>query len=686
MHRKYGKAVASFLVVCMMLWQTVPAFALSETDARVRDAAVGGARSELFNSDWKFYVSTVNANAQGVDYDDSKWADVELPHDWQIHQFGASATNNVSTMYANGYGWYRKTFYLPPEDEGKNITLRFDGVYMDVNVYINGQMLTLNPADTARTWAYGYTVFYLDITDYLHYGNTPNVVAVRCWFQNANSRWYSGAGIYRNVWMIKTDPVHVAPDGTYITTDGAGGHVTMDTEVVNTSASAVAGVTVAQTLYDPDGVQVASASTSIASIASGVTETVQQTLSVDNPALWDIEDPKQYTMKTTVTGGGAHDEYITKFGFRTILATPKDGFFLNGRRVTLQGVCMHHDLGALGAAVNYRAVERQLEIMQEMGVNAIRTAHNPPTPELLEICDRIGLMVVTESFDCWSSQKNTYDYARFFNNWSALDVRSWVRHDRNHPSVIMWSLGNEVGGAHTDSGAIARAARLHELVRASDPRKSAYTTYSTNAPEDASGRPMQIGGEVFDVFGYNYLDINIRGVNFTKWHDKYPDMPIFGGETSSAVRSRGIYMLPDTATFSTTGNMRNQASSYDNHIQSSANGIYTKTAADAHKSVRDYSFNMGEFVWTGFDYLGEPSPYGGTSSNTNAKNSYFGIVDTAGLPKDIYYFYQSIWTDKPVLHLLPYWAPVSTISYNGIDSQDGVPVWAYSNAHSVELF
>ncbi|MDR0381381.1 MAG: DUF4982 domain-containing protein [Oscillospiraceae bacterium] len=686
MRRKYGKVMVSFLVVLIMLWQTVPTLALSETDARVRDAVIGGERSELFNDDWKFYVSATDANALAVDYDDSKWADVTLPHDWQIHQFGASATNNVSTMYANGYGWYRKTFYMSPDDQGKNITLRFDGVYMDVNVYINGTMLTLNAVDTARTWAYGYTVFHLDITDYLRYGNTPNVIAVRCWFRNPNSRWYAGAGIYRNVWMIKTDPVHVAPDGTYITTDGAGGHVTMDTEIVNTSAAAVSGLTVTQTLYGPDGAQVTEKSTPLASVAAGATETVQQELFVDTPALWDIEDPNLYTMKTTVSGGGAHDEYITKFGFRTILATPKDGFFLNGRRVTFQGVCMHHDLGALGVAVNYRAVERQMEIMRDMGVNAIRTAHNPPTPELLEICDRLGLMVITEAFDCWSSQKNTYDYARFFNNWSALDVRSWVRHDRNHPSVVMWSLGNEVGGAHTDGNAIARATRLHDLVRESDPRKSAYTTYSSNAPEDGSGRPMQIGGEVFDVFGYNYLDINIRGVNFTKWHDKYPNMPIFGGETSSAVRSRGIYMLPDTATFSTTGNMRNQASSYDNHIQSSANGIYTKTAADARKSVRDYSFNMGEFIWTGFDYFGEPSPYGGTSSNTNAKNSYFGIVDTAGLPKDIYYFYQSVWTDKKILHLLPYWAPVSTISYNGADSQDGVPIWAYSNAHSVELF
>ena len=686
MVKRYHKALISVIIVLVILSQTVPALMLSETDIRVRDSVSGGARSELFNSDWKFYVSATNANAQAINFDDSKWADVELPHDWQIHQFGTSATNNVSTMYANGYGWYRKTFYVPPEDQGKNITLRFDGVYMDINVYINGTLLTLNTADSARTWAYGYTAFHLDLTRYLNYGNTPNVIAVRCWFQNANSRWYSGAGIYRNVWMIKTDPVHIAPDGTYITTDGAGGNVTMDTEVVNTSASAVTGVTVTQTLMDPSGVTVGTASSNVASIAAGATVTVQQLLHIDDPKLWNLDDPNIYTMKTTVTGGGSNDEYITKFGFRTILATPKDGFYLNGKRITFQGVCMHHDLGALGAAVNYRAVERQMQILQEMGVNALRTAHNPPTPELLEICDRIGLMVITESFDCWTSQKNTYDYARFYNNWSALDVRSWVRRERNHPSVIMWSLGNEVGAAHTNAQAVTTATRLHNLVRESDPRKNAYTTYSSNAPEDASGNPMRLGAEVFDLFGYNYLDINIRGVNFTKWHDRYPDMKIYGGETSSAVRSRGIYMLPDTATFSTTGNMRYQCSSYDNHIQSSANGIYTKTAANAHKTVRDYSFNMGEFVWTGFDYIGEPSPFGGTSSNTNSKNSYFGIVDTAGLPKDVYYFYQSVWTEKPVLHLLPFWAPVSAISFNGIESADGVPIWAYSNAHSVELF
>jgi beta-galactosidase len=659
---------------------------LPATDMRVRDSVSGGVRSELFNDGWKFYVAAQDAAAQAPEFDDSKWADVELPHDWQIHQFGTGASNNVSAMYATGYGWYRKTFYMAPEDAAKNVTIRFDGVYMDTNVYINGTLLTLNPADLTRTWAYGYTAFHLDVTGYLKYGNEPNVLAVRCYFRNPNSRWYSGAGIYRNVWMIKTAPLHVAPDGTYVTTNGAGGVATVDTEVVNTSASAITGITVKQAVYGADGARVADATATIDAMATGATATVRQTLTVASPKLWDIDDPNLYTLKTTVTGGGFSDEYVTSFGFRTILATADDGFFLNGRRVTLHGVAMHHDLGALGAAVSYRAVERQMELLKAMGANTVRTAHNPPTPELLEICDRIGLMVVTESFDCWSSAKNAYDYARFYDAWSALDVTSWVRRERNHPSVVMWSLGNEVGGAHTDANAIARATALHDTVRASDPGSNAYTTYSTNAPEDASGRPMQIGAEVLDLFGYNYLDINIRGVNFTKWHDKYPNLKIYGGETSSAVRSRGVYMLPDTALFSTTGNMRYQASGYDNHIQSSANGIYTKTAAAAHKTVRDYAFDMGEIVWTGFDYLGEPSPYGGTSSNTAAKNSYFGIIDTAGLPKDIYYFYQSVWTDEPVLHLLPYWAPVSAISYNDIESEGGVPVWAYSNAYSVELF
>ena len=686
MGKAIRKAGISFCMALILLIHSVlPVLAEEGEGPTTYDVSTVGERSELFNDDWKFFVSTnATAGAAGVNFDDSKWEDVDVPHDWQIKQFGASATKNTSTMYATGYGWYRKTFYLPEGDQGKNINIRFDGVYMDINVYINGTMLTLNSKDTSRTWAYGYTGFDLDLTEHLNYGNEPNVIAVRCWYQNSNTRWYTGAGIYRNVWMTKTDPVHIAPDGTYITTDGADGNAIIDTEVINTSTATVSNVSVKQTMIAPDGSTVATDTTNIATIAAGATATASQTLSINNPQLWGLDDPKLYTMKTVVSGDNFNDEYDTQFGFRTIRATSHDGFFLNEEYVKFHGVCMHHDLGALGAAVNYRAVERQLEIMQEMGVNAIRTAHNPATPELLEICDRLGLMVITEAFDCWGSAKNTYDYARFFNNWYDLDIKSWVRRERNHPSVIMWSIGNEVGSAHTGSTAIATATSLHNAVRESDPRGNAYTTYASNAPEDSSGRPMQIGAEVVDIFGYNYLDIGVRTVDFTKWHDKYPNMIIYGSETSSAVRSRGIYLLPDD--LSVASNARYQCSSYDSTLVQSGNGLYAKTAEDAWKTARDHKFDLGEFVWTGFDYLGEPSPYGGTTNNGNSKNSYFGIVDTAGLPKDVYYFYQSVWTDKPMLHLLPYWAPVSTISYNGVGSEEGVPIWAYCNADSVELF
>ena len=634
-------------------------------------------RSELFNDGWKFYyqssnlaVGTTSSSPTQLSYNDAAWREVDLPHDWVTESF---TNQTISTLLSTtNYGWYRKAFYLPEDLRGKNITVRFEGIYMDSYIYLNGTQVANRP--------YGYSTFEVDLTNNLNYGNTPNIMAVNVRYVTPNSRWGTGAGIYRNVWLTVTEPVKVAFNGTYISTDGAGGNVIIDTEVKNTSSASASNVVVTQEILGAGGALVSTATAAPVTVGAGATVKVTQNMTVANPAIWSLEERNLYTMKTTVKVAGAvSDEYLTSFGFRTILFDSNNGFFLNGKHVKLQGVAEHHDLGALGAAMNYRAMERKMEILKAMGVNCIRTAHNPPSVEMMELADKMGFLIINEAFDVWgSASKNSNDYARFWTTaatdgsgkqWHEVDTRDWVRRDRNHPSNIMWSIGNEIGttaSATVPASGKTNAQNLCNYVRNEDSRGNGATTIASNAP--ASPGVQDIVGTVTGSLGFNYIDSAVDAL-----HASRPNVFIYGAETTGGHRSRGIFRSPPTLTAQTWLDF--QCSSFDNNRMG-----YGKSCEDAWIFARDRDYIGGDVIWSGFDYLGEPTPYGGS-----AKNSYFGIIDTAGLPKEAYYFYQSVWTDEPMIKLIPYWDE----NYQYYDEGAGgyvVPVWAYSNCDSVELF
>lgn len=620
----------------------------------------GNKNSQLFNDGWKFAM--FEDNAGGASFNDAAWQDVELPHDWMIQDADARSLFRRAHEYFGWVktAWYRNTFYLPSGDEGKNISLRFDGIYMNTEIYVNGERINgISP--------HGYLPIQIDVSDKVKFGNTPNVIAIKINFGGPSSRWYSGSGIYRNAWLTVTDPVHVNPDGTYISTDGVD-EVKIQTEVVNKAAYA-ANVTVVHNIIDAEDKVVQTIEGTSQNIASQEIVKDTQTTTISSPRLWDIDDPYVYRVETQIKSNGTVvDEYLSVFGFKTIEMDPDEGFYLNGRHIKLEGACMHHDLGALGAAVNYRALERQMEIMKDMGVNAIRLSHNAPTPELLEICDRMGLLVVNELHDTWNQGKIPNDHSRFFGKWHEQDTKTWVRRDRNHPSMIMWGIGNEIQETGSDQNTIKIAENLVRYIREEDPDKNAFTTIGTDLLRTSSSNPVnpnkpaqKISGEIVEAAGYNYN----RGESFDSQHEAYPDMPIYGSETSSSTQSRGIYHFPPE--INSTSSPDRQCSSYGNSVMLQ----YAHGIEDAWKWDRDRKFVLGSFIWTGFDYLGEPSPFGGNNT------SFFGAVDTAGIPKDAFYFYKSVWGDEPVLHLFPYW------DWN---EGDTIPVWAYTNADSVELF
>ncbi|MCD7731682.1 MAG: DUF4982 domain-containing protein [Oscillospiraceae bacterium] len=575
-------------------------------------------RSMLFNNGWEFALlengAGIEKAASCTDYNA-----VEIPHDWLIYD-----TNN---LYRSGEGWYRKIFTL--EKGNYEYSIDFDGVYTDSTVYVNGKK--------AGDWHYGYSSFSFDITDLLADGE--NTVMVQVKYVSPNSRWYSGAGIYRNVYFTKTNPVHIVRNGVYISADGESGRIEAEACVKGSYDG------IYHEVYDNSGCKVG--------------EFHSDSFSVPDFKLWSLDSPCLYTLKTNVVKDNAViDSVKNTFGFRSIKFDPNNGFFLNGERMKLKGVCLHHDLGALGAAVNYSATERQVLLMKKMGANAIRTSHNMPSRELLEICDRVGMFVDSESFDMWELPKTEFDNARFFKETAHDDVKSWVEGDRNHPCVIMWSIGNEIYDTHASEHGYEIAEMLAKYVREFDPKCHAALTIASNYIEWENAQKI---GKMLVQSGYNYTERC-----YDEHHKKYPDTVIYGSETSSAVRSRGIYHFPADVPLLT----------HDDHQCSSlANSCvaWGKPMENAWIDDRDRDFCAGQFVWTGIDYIGEPTPY-------STKNSYFGMMDTACFPKDAYYFYQSVWTDckdAPMIHLLPYW-----------DFNEGQPidVIAYTNAPAAELF
>ena len=671
-------------------------------------------RRQDFTADWTFHLGDDSA-ASRPDYDDTAWRILHLPHDWAIE--GEFSKDNPSGTgggaLPGGIGWYRKTFTVDKADEGKRLYIDFDGVYMNSEVFINGHSLGLRP--------YGYVSFSYDLTPHIKWGG-KNVVAVRV--DNAeqpNSRWYSGCGIYRNVWLTKLNPVHIAQWGTFITAqdvsknsarlnirtkiqyDAAaqlqdsvkqadGTYVVFDSEIVS-----LADVVLQSRLMDAEGNVVGEVASELQVIPACPNE-VEQEIVVKNPNLWSVNTPYIYKVNSILidkTTGKVLDNYCTNTGIRTFRFDVQKGFILNGERLKINGVCMHHDLGCLGAAVNIRAIERQLEILQEMGCNGIRCSHNPPSPELLDLCDRMGFIVMDEAFDMWRKKKTAHDYARYFNEWHERDLNDFILRDRNHPSVFMWSIGNEVleqwSDAKADTLSLEEAnlilnfghssemlakegeesvnslltKKLVSFVKGLDPARP--ITAGCNEPN--SGNHLFRSG-VLDVIGYNYHNKDIPNVPAN-----FPDKPFIITESNSALMTRGYYRMPSDRMFiwperwdKSFADSTFACSSYENcHVP------WGNTHEESLKLVRDNDFISGQYVWTGFDYIGEPTPYGWP-----ARSSYFGIVDLAGFPKDVYYLYQSEWTDKQMLHLFPHW--------NWTPGQE-IDMWCYYNqADEVELF
>jgi beta-galactosidase len=623
------------------------------------DVALDG-RSVDFNDGWRFWLGNV-PNGQSESLDDSDWQQVQVPHDWSIHlDFNLRSNGGATAGWLDGgVGWYRKTFTLPTSAAGKRITVDFDGVQTVSTVWVNGVEVGTN--------YYGYTAFSFDVTAALKAPGQPNVIALRAENPQPGSRWYAGSGLYRDVTLTATDPIYVDRDGTFVTTPNLASNYAQGKAVVNVKTR-VKGLT-SQTaamlrteILDASGAVIASDETAAADLAAEYTH--EQNLTVAGPHLWSIEDPYLYRVVSSVrVDGQVLDRYETVTGLRWFDFAADDGFSLNGQWMKIKGVCLHHDLGALGAAVNRRATERQLEIMKSMGINSIRTSHNPASQVLIDLANRMGLTVMEEAFDTWDQGKNANDFHLYFNAHAESVIKAMVNRDKNAPSVIMWSIGNEVA---SPTGSVARS--LNAWVKEVD------TT-----------RPTTLGDYRFAQAGSRaaWQEVDIPGLNYAKTADfatirsLHPTNRVLGTESSSAIRSRGFYFTPDRTLIAGTHPDIRQASSYDNHLMNS----FDTTASQTWKFVRDEKYVPGDYIWTGFDYIGEPLPYSETNppldAKETAKSSYFGIVDSAGFPKDIYYFYKAQYTDIPTVHLLPHW--------NWSRGQT-VQVWAYSNAEEVELF
>ncbi|WP_069760763.1 glycoside hydrolase family 2 TIM barrel-domain containing protein [Streptomyces sp. LUP47B] len=593
-------------------------------------------------------------------YDDSGWREIAVPHDWSIEL--APTTGNGTTsgtgFFPGGLGWYRLAFTLPPAFVGKRISVEFDGVYMDSYVYCNGTEVGRHP--------YGYTGFAIDLTDLLHTdGTTENVIAVKVQNRLPSSRWYSGSGIYREARLVVTDPVHVERWGTQVTTPeitAERARVRVRTSVVDESGTA-GPVEIRSRIKDPRGRTVARAATTI-TVGTRATETHE--LTVPEPRLWDIAEPHRYTLETELRRDGKLvDTYRTPFGLRTFRFDPDEGFHLNGTHHKIKGVDLHHDLGALGAAVSIDAIRRQMTIMKSMGVNAFRTSHNPPSPEMIQVCEELGIVMLVEAFDCWRTGKTRYDYGRFFDEWCERDATEMVLAARNSPAVLLWSIGNEIPDS-TSSAGLAMADRIIAAIRAVDDTRPLIIGSDKYRRLPAKGSAADLMLAKLDGLGLNYNTAK----SVDQLHAAYPHLFLFESESSSETSTRGTYQEPEhlnTGENYTPG--RRETSSYDNNLAS-----WTMSGEYGHKKDRDRKWFAGQFLWSGIDYIGEPTPY----DVFPVKASFFGAVDTAGFPKDMYHLFRSQWADEPMVHLVP-------MTWNHAVG-DTVEVWAYANVPAVELF
>lgn len=620
-------------------------------------------------------------------FDDRSWRQLDLPHDWGIEgPFNQDYPGETGKLPWWGVGWYRRHFNVSAADRGRRLYLDVDGAMAYASVWLNGKFV--------GGWPYGYASFELDLTPYVEFGG-DNVIAIRLDNPPDSSRWYPGGGIYRNVWLVKTAPVHVAHWGTYVTTPEITRQAaTVKTDVmVENSSTITEAATVTAQIYAVNrngeriGPPIATSVQTKVEVPAAGRHHLEMQLNISNPKLWSTDDPNRYFAIVALQAGGKTvDVYETPFGIRTIKFDVSKGFLLNGERLKIQGVCDHHDLGALGSALNVRALERQLEILKEMGVNAIRTSHNPPAPELLDLADRMGFVVMDEAFDAWRRAKKRNDYHLLFDDWSEKDLRAMVRRDRNHPSIILWSIGNEIG-EQRDAAGHQIATTLAKMVRDEDPTRP--VTAGANVNESGYNGFQK----VVDVFGYNY-----KPTEYGLFRSINQNIPLFASETASTVSSRGEYFFPVFEDKS-RGRADFQVSSYDLYAPPWATPPDTE-----FRGQDEFPFTAGEFVWTGFDYLGEPTPYGGdsgvpllfTDASTQtrmnavlkesgrirvpARSSYFGIVDLCGFKKDRFYIYQARWRpDFPMAHILPHWNWPERLG-------QVTPVHVYTSGDEAELF
>lgn len=621
----------------------------------------------VLDEDWQFINKDI-AGAENPAFNSSEWEKVAVPHDWAISgefdkhndsyevQILEDGDKKKQLRYGLsgglphvGVGWYRKNLDIGIDLNDKRIFLEFDGVMSNAKVYFNGKYV--------GEWPYGYASFGFDVTEFVNFGG-DNVLAVRAENLSHASRWYPGAGIYREVRMVVTAPIHVQQWGTYVTTpqiSNESGKVNIKTTLSNPLHDNST-ITLQTTLFAPEDKEVASAEIEI---AADTETSAEQTLEVDYPKLWSAESPNLYVAVSKIIQNGiVIDEYKTSFGFRTFEFTTNDGFFLNGKLTKINGVCLHHDLGPLGAATNIASLRHRMNLLKEMGANAIRTSHNPPTPELLDLADQMGFLIVDEIFDEWEHAKVENGYNRLWSEWAEKDMVSWIHRDRNHPSVIMWSIGNEIREQKMPNGA-NNARFLVDIAHREDPSRPTTAGFNNRQAAIDNGLAAAV-----DVVGWNY-----EPKHYQKAHDKYPQFKVYGSETASTIGSRGIYKLPAIPNHQFDKKSPFHLSAYALNYPSWGN-----TPDLEFKAQDEYSFMPGEFVWTGFDYLGEPTPF---YEEWPSRSSYFGIIDLCGIPKDRYFLYQSQWSDKDVLHLLPHW--------NWAEG-DSVPVHCFTSFDKAELF
>jgi beta-galactosidase len=622
-----------------------------------------------------------------ADFDDSAWTAITLPHDWAIAGPFLTTGNHggMGRLPSWGIGWYRRKLDIPASDAGKSLYLEVDGAMSYATVWLNGRLV--------GGWPFGYSSWRVDLTPYTVPGG-ENQLAIRLDNPPASSRWYPGGGIYRNVWLTKTQPLQVDQWGTCVTTPQISPEsATINLEVALRNASATeATVALDGEIFALDasgaraGDAVARFEPVSVTFAAGQRAAVRSSVNLAKPRLWGpppTQTPHRYVAVTTVTHAGqVVDRYETRFGIRELKFDPERGVLVNGEPIRLQGVNQHHDLGALGAAFNVRAAERQLEMLREMGCNAVRMSHNPPAPELLELTDRMGFLVVNESFDVWERRKTPLDFHLIFPDWHEQDMRALVRRDRNRPSVIMWSVGNEVGEQYTDAAGAAVAKRLHDIVREEDPTRP--TTTAMNWAKFDMPLPAAV-----DIVSLNYQGEGIRqepefeGTDrirtppqYPKFHEKFPDKVILSSETASAFSSRGVYLFPVSPMVSAPVRDGRGGDSKIKHV--SAYELHAvdfgSTADKVFGSLDRHPYVAGEFVWTGWDYLGEPTPY------YDARSSYCGIIDLAGFKKDRFYLYQARWRPElPMAHILPHWTWPERVG-------EITPVHVFTSGDEAELF